>query len=337
MEAAAATAAPKGEEQAAAAQAAAQTAAAAAPAAGFAKRKNRGNIRKRAADEDEAGGGGGGDSDGGVVRKAAKAKEGSMAFTTKRTDRAELFAFESTNAVQQQRNDATRGNEEETAHDRDARALREQVLAQATGETLASGEGDGGVYRGMNNYRDFRAGFRREHTVGSEKGAGTHGPLRASANVRMTVRVDYQPDICKDYKETGYCGFGDACKFMHDRGDYKSGWELDRDWNAQQKEKREKILAGWKPDDEEDEDKDAEEEDELPFACFICRRLWADAQDPVVTRCKHYFCEQCALQHNAKTAKCFVCEQPTGGIFNVANDVLRREKAKAAKERVRGD
>ena len=24
----------------------------------------------------------------------------------------------------------------------------------------------------------------------------------------------------KDYKQTGYCGYGDACKFMHDRGDY---------------------------------------------------------------------------------------------------------------------
>jgi len=36
----------------------------------------------------------------------------------------------------------------------------------------------------------------------------------------------------------------------------------------------------------------ADEDDELPFACFICRRVWAEAQDPVVTRCKHYFCEQ---------------------------------------------
>lgn len=42
--------------------------------------------------------------------------------------------------------------------------------------------------------------------AGSEKGGGAHGPLRASTNVRMTVRIDYQPDICKDYKETGYCG-----------------------------------------------------------------------------------------------------------------------------------
>ena len=69
-----------------------------------------------------------------------------------------------------------------------------------------------------------------------------------------------------------------------------------------------------------------EEEDELPFACFICRRPWSECQDPVVTRCKHYFCEQCALQHNAKSKKCIVCEQPTGGIFNVANDILKREK-----------
>ena len=34
------------------------------------------------------------------------------------------------------------------------------------------------------------------------------GPMRASANIRSTVRWDYQPDICKDYKETGFCGFG---------------------------------------------------------------------------------------------------------------------------------
>ena len=26
------------------------------------------------------------------------------------------------------------------------------------------------------------------------------------------MRWDYQPDICKDYKETGYCGFGGQCE-----------------------------------------------------------------------------------------------------------------------------
>ncbi len=25
----------------------------------------------------------------------------------------------------------------------------------------------------------------------------------------------------------GYCGFGDSCIYIHDRGDYKTGWELE--------------------------------------------------------------------------------------------------------------
>ena len=63
-------------------------------------------------------------------------------------------------------------------------------------------------------------------------GASANNPT-AVADCSLMVhlhacRFDYQPDICKDYKETGYCGYGDACKFVHDRGDYKSGWELDR-------------------------------------------------------------------------------------------------------------
>ena len=35
--------------------------------------------------------------------------------------------------------------------------------------------------------------------------------------------------------------------------------------------------------------KDSDEEDELPFACFICRQPF---NNPVVTKCKHYFCEK---------------------------------------------
>ena len=48
--------------------------------------------------------------------------------------------------------------------------------------------------------------------------------------------------------------------------------------------------------------------------------------DPVVTKCKHYFCEHCALKHNSKTKNCFVCEKPTGGVFNVAQDIVKRLK-----------
>lgn len=40
-----------------------------------------------------------------------------------------------------------------------------------------------------------------------------------------------------------------------------------------------------------------EEDDGLPFACYICRENWGDIKsDPVVTKCRHYFCESCALK-----------------------------------------
>lgn len=41
----------------------------------------------------------------------------------------------------------------------------------------------------------------------------------------MTSTIDYNPELCKDYKETGRCNFGDTCLYIHDRTDYKSGWE----------------------------------------------------------------------------------------------------------------
>lgn len=58
------------------------------------------------------------------------------------------------------------------------------------------------------------------------------GPVRASQNIRVTTRWDYHPEICKDYKETGFCGFGDSCIFIHDRSDYKSGWEIDLEYEV---------------------------------------------------------------------------------------------------------
>lgn len=107
--------------------------------------------------------------------------------------------------------------------------------------------------------------------------------------------MDYQPDICKDYKgmyrtnyfklsfmivlhlhtymlETGYCGYGDSCKFLHDRGDYKSGWQLEREWEEMQG-KLKKDPNAFLVESSDDE--------ELPFACYICRQ---EFKNPVVTK-----------------------------------------------------
>lgn len=218
---------------------------------------------------------------------------------------------------------ATRARELDTATDRDGRALREKVLAQGAGGQGPAGEG---LYKGQTGYTDFRSGFRREHTVAGDK--AFHGPLRASSAVRWSVRVDYQPDVCKDFKETGYCGWGDACKFLHDRGDYKAGWQLDKEWEEKERLRRraeEKKAAGGG----ESESEGAEEDDGLPFACLICRKAF---QDPVVTLCGHYFCERCVLRHKqARLGLCPACQKPTKGIFNVAKAIIRKQR-KAAEE-----
>lgn len=80
-----------------------------------------------------------------------------------------------------------------------------------------------------------------------------YGPVKASSNVRSSVMFDYKPDICKDYKETGYCGYGDACIFLHDRGDYKSGWQLEKEWEELQRKKRSKSAVAKSQQQDEEE------------------------------------------------------------------------------------
>jgi len=84
----------------------------------------------------------------------------------------------------------------------------------------------------------------------------------------------------KDYKETGRCGYGDSCKFMHDRGDHKAGWQIERDWAAEQEEKRKRALQGLSGDAAE-ENFEIKAEDDLPWACLICREPF---NNPVVTK-----------------------------------------------------
>ena len=214
-----------------------------APAAAFFKKSTRNkNMRKRPPAEDDETEAEQSASAVASKAKAARKADGRLGFATggggaQREEAAveesaekldelkrNAFFYESTRQVQTlDDNRATAVSEIETAFDRDSRSIRERVLKQAS-EALKSGESSSSkVYKGIHGYTDHKAGFRQEHSISREKAGGAHGPLRASAHIRMTVRFDYQPDICKDYKETGYCGYGDSCKFMHDRGDYKSG------------------------------------------------------------------------------------------------------------------
>ncbi|KMQ91339.1 putative ring finger protein 113a [Lasius niger] len=205
----------------------------------------------------------------------------------------------------------------ETEKDKDAQALFEK--AQKINEEL-EGKEDDKIYRGLNNYAQY---YKKKDTAAGNASSGMvrKGPIRAPSNLRATVRWDYQPDICKDYKETGFCGFGDSCKFLHDRSDYKLGWQLER-------------VAATEEDNSGDEDDKKYEidsdEDNLPFKCFICRNSFTD---PVVTKCKHYFCEKCALEQYKKSTRCYVCNTQTNGTFNPAKELIARTKMEE-KERI---
>lgn len=86
-----------------------------------------------------------------------------------------------------------------------------------------------------------------------------------------------------------------------------------------------------KKDDEDDDDEDALEN--IPFACLICRKPY---QNPIVTKCGHYFCESCALQRYRKNPSCEACGAGTGGVFNVAkklNVLLEKKRERARKRR----
>ncbi|VDM24687.1 unnamed protein product [Hydatigera taeniaeformis] len=180
----------------------------------------------------------------------------------------------------------------------------------------------------MNNYAQY---LEKKDTVMGNAASGFNrkGPMRAPAHLRATVRWDYQPDICKDYKETGFCSFGDSCKFLHDRSDYKHGWQLEQEFIE--------GTYGIEGNDDRYEIKsDGDEDDDLhlPLKCIICR---GDFKDPVVTNCKHFFCSACALKRLKKTTRCYACTEDTKGVFKMARDLLSRIAAIKAKQKHRGE
>ncbi|WFD44853.1 N-terminal methionine N(alpha)-acetyltransferase NatE [Malassezia psittaci] len=232
------------------------------------------------------------------------------------TVHAATQAHRGTSNANQNRNDATRGTEWDLEAEF-AKELGSSSVKSATKTTT----NDDGKYRGMANY----AKYTEERDDGSSAKFRTKGPMQAPTNVRTITVVDYQPDVCKDYKETGYCGFGDTCKFLHDRSDYLAGWQLQAP--GETADARAGTYGAGLDQDEE------EEQEDIPFACLICRKPFTD---PIVTLCGHYFCSPCAIRRFAKTPKCFACGAKTHGLFHSATKILDRmakRNARRAEER----
>ncbi|KAK4457756.1 autophagy-like protein 3 [Cladorrhinum samala] len=214
-------------------------------------------------------------------------------------------------------------------------------LLGSTRSAPSGGGGGEGTYRGLKNQTSY---VQRNPDAPNRK----VGPIKAPTNIRTITITDMAADVCKDYKQTGFCGFGDNCKFLHAREDYQAGWQLDKEW--ENVTRGSKQLAGTvvasadrKRKAQEGEAEDGGDEDQgemldnIPFVCLICKE---DYKSPVVTRCGHYFCESCALKRYRKDPGCAVCGAGTGGVFNAAKRLKgmlekKREREKRQKEEAR--
>ena len=102
------------------------------------------------------------------TRAGVKRSAGLVASSRDAKAKYERFAFEGTKTVDPRGDMGARlSSEIDTHKDMDGRAMREQVLKHAVDR--ADGFEDDKVYRGANAYVDYRAGFRREQTIASEK------------------------------------------------------------------------------------------------------------------------------------------------------------------------
>lgn len=229
-------------------------------------------------------------------------------------------------------NDATKASnwydEGKDGQDMSAKALL------GTTRSHSKPDNSDGTYKGTAGYSSF---IQTNPDAPSRK----VGPIKnTSTNVRTITVTDFAPDVCKDYKQTGFCGFGDSCKFLHAREDYKQGWQLDRDWEIGTKGKKVagttvSSRAGTGTGDNDDAE-DAELE-KIPFACIICK---GNYKSPIVTKCGHYFCESCALQRYRKDPKCAACGAGTGGVFNVAKRLkvlLERKREREKKKKAEAE
>ena len=276
------------------------------------KKKARGarDVRKRDVEDEED------DVRSAVVTKKKKSEEREAAPALDRFGQRTVHAAAQASGSSANQNDnqydATRNTEWD---------LEKEFEKELGAKPKAKASNEDGVYRGMAGY----AKYTEERDDGSSAKFKTKGPMQAPTNVRTITVVDYQPDVCKDYKETGYCGFGDTCKFLHDRSDYLAGWQLEGSGEVAD------ARAGTYGAELEDDD-----EEDVPFACLICRKPFTD---PIVTLCGHYFCSKCAIQRFAKTPKCFACGAKTHGLFNSATKILDRmarrnaTKAEARREK----
>ncbi|TBT98443.1 hypothetical protein CWI37_1753p0010 [Hamiltosporidium tvaerminnensis] len=94
----------------------------------------------------------------------------------------------------------------------------------------------------------------------------------------MSKTIDHNKGICKQYKETGYCSYGDSCVFLHER-----------------------YFEDTPTPHQENTD-----------TCIYCKKQYFEK---IVTLCNHNFCLNCAIKQFKDNERCFICKKFTYGQF----------------------
>jgi len=303
----------------------------AAPVAIFKKRpaKGKGNFRKRAATPPEASDSDYSSSEDESGRKVKRRKKNTGAViassknnATSNTEHTPIIYTAERNAAIKSSNDATKST---TWYDENADGALSSKNLLGTTRSKQSDTPDG-TYKGLANATSFV-------TRNPDAPNRNVGPIKAPTNIRTITVTDMQADVCKDYKQTGFCGFGDNCKFLHEREDYKQGWQLDKEWENVTKGKKIKgttVASANRNAEDGDSDFDDAVLEGIPFACTICEETY---KEPIVTKCGHYYCLNCALKRYKSDPSCKNCGSGTNGIFNTAKNLkklLDKKKKRAA-------
>ncbi|KAL0224078.1 hypothetical protein P9112_003468 [Eukaryota sp. TZLM1-RC] len=137
---------------------------------------------------------------------------------------------------------------------------------------------------------------------------------RLPSGTPSKIDVDIQPDVCKDWLETGFCGYGDNCKFAHIR--VQTDTAHSQKVQSELRLKREKLdaLLKGKPTEKpiESQHKCVEENSvHDDKSCVLCGK----EQSLLRSSCKCMYCTSCSRL--TKTGEnCVGCGAVLRGVFS---------------------